>query len=194
MLALLCVDPHPVVAAGLAAIAASDPDLEVVGAARDAESAIAALAERPADLVLMDPPLLGPDGFALCRRVKETAPHARVVVYTDTAWSTGITLQARVACADGLIDKGTEGPELLEALRAIDAGALALPPLRPGELEAAAQRVEPGDLALLAMLADRTPPSDVADTLRIDSRGVLRRIDRLLPRLSGLSGRKPHPA
>ena len=33
------------------------------------------------------------------------------------------------------------------------------------ELDAAAHRVEPDDLALLAMLVDRTPPADVADAL-----------------------------
>lgn len=191
MLAVFCVDPHPVVAAGLAALTSSHPDLELVGAARDSRSAISALAECCADLVLMDPALLGPDGFALCRRLKAATPGARVVVYTDTAGSAGITLQARVAGADGLLDKATEVPQLLDALRAIGDGVLALPPLHPGELEAAAQRVEPDDLALLAMLADRTPPADVADTLHMDRRGVLRRIDRLLPRLSG---RRPHPA
>ncbi|MBA2644790.1 MAG: hypothetical protein H0U80_05035, partial [Solirubrobacterales bacterium] len=58
-------------------------------------------------------------------------------------------------------------------------------------LEAAAQRIEPDDLALLAMLADRTPPAEAADTLHMDRRGVLRRIDRMLPRLAGL---RPHPA
>lgn len=194
MLAVLCVDPHPIVAAGLATLTAAHPGVELVAAVRDSQSAVAALEECRADLVLMDPVLLGADGFALCRRIKAASPGTRVVVYTDTAGSAGITLQARVAGADGLLDKATEGPELLEALRAIGDGVVALPPLRAGELEAAAQQVDPDDLALLAMLADRTPPADVADTLHLDRRGVLRRIDRLLPRLSGLSARRPHPA
>ncbi len=191
MLALFCVDPHPVVAAGLAALTSSHPGFELVGAARDSEAAIPALEACRADVVLMDPTLLGAEGFALCRRVKAATPGARVVVYTDTASAAGITLQARVAGADGLLDKATEAPQLLSALRAIGDGAIALPPLRPAELEAAAQRVEPDDLALLAMLADRTPPAEAADTLHMDRRGVLRRIDRMLPRLAGL---RPHPA
>ena len=191
MLALLCVDPHPVVAAGLAALTSSHAGFELVGAVRDSRAAIPALEECRADLVVMDPTLLGAGGFALCRRIKAASPGTRVVVYTDTAGAAGITLQARVAGADGLLDKSTEGTELLSALGAIGDGVVALPPLRPGELEAAAQRVKPDDLALLAMLADRTPPADVADTLHLDRRGVLRRIDRLLPRLSA---RRPYPA
>ena len=111
MLRLLCVDPHPLVCAGLGAVAADDPDPE------------------PA--------------------------------------------------------------RLLSALRAIGTGLVALPPLGAAELEAAARRAEPDDLALLAMLADRTPAADAADTLRLDRRGVIRRIERMLPRLAGL---RPHPA
>jgi hypothetical protein len=50
-------------------------------------------------------------------------------------------------------------------------------------MDAAAHRVEPDDLALLAMLVDRTPPADVADALRLDSRRLSRRTERLLGRL-----------
>ncbi|MGH2968718.1 MAG: hypothetical protein ACRDK0_06600, partial [Solirubrobacteraceae bacterium] len=59
----------------------------------------------------------------------------------------------------------------------------ALPPLPASELDAAAHRVEPDDLALLAMLVDRTPPADVADALRLDHHRVSRRTERLLGRL-----------
>ena len=50
-------------------------------------------------------------------------------------------------------------------------------------MDAAAHRVEPDDLALLAMLVDRTPPADVADALRLDRRRLSRRTERLLGRL-----------
>jgi hypothetical protein len=43
--------------------------------------------------------------------------------------------------------------------------------------------VEPDDLALLAMLVDRTPPDEVADALRLDRRRLSRRTERLLGRL-----------
>jgi hypothetical protein len=43
--------------------------------------------------------------------------------------------------------------------------------------------VDPEDLALLAMLADGTPESDAADTLRLDPRKVGGRVERLIGRL-----------
>ena len=51
------------------------------------------------------------------------------------------------------------------------------------ELDAAAHLVDSDDLALLAMLVDRTPPGEVADALRLDHRRVSRRTERLLGQL-----------
>ena len=62
-------------------------------------------------------------------------------------------------------------------------GVDALPPLDRSQLDAAAHRVEPEDLALLAMLVDRTSHADVADTLQLPPRKLARRIERLLGKL-----------
>jgi hypothetical protein len=62
-------------------------------------------------------------------------------------------------------------------------GGAAMPALDRRQLDAAAHKVEPEDLALLAMLVDGTAPADVAATLRINPRGLARRIERVLGRL-----------
>ena len=92
-------------------------------------------------------------------------------------------LMARVAGADGLVDKAAEPAELFEAIRVVARGGLALPPLDREELDAAAHLIDPEDLALLAMLVDGTSAGDVADTLQLDRRRVGRRIERMLGRL-----------
>lgn len=189
VLRIICVDPHPVVCAGLTAIARDEAGVAIVGHAADAEAALELAAARRPDLVILDPESLGPDGFALGRRLKAALPAVRVVLYTARAGE--IALQARVAGADGLLDKSMALGELWETVRVIGRGGSFLPPLNPAELEAAAHRVEPEDLALLAMLADRTPAADVADTLRVDRRGLARRIERMLPKLRNV---RPYPA
>lgn len=189
MVRIICVDPHPVVCAGLSHLARGVPELDFIGSARSTEDALKLVAASRPDMVLMDPELIGPEGFALCRRIKATTPEVRVVFYTAGTDVSGFALQARVAGADGMLDKTTPTDELFRTLRSIGRGEAALPPLDPAELEAAAHRVEPADLALLAMLADRTPPADVADTLHLDRRGLTRRVERMLPRLRGL---RPH--
>jgi DNA-binding NarL/FixJ family response regulator len=92
-----------------------------------------------------------------------------------------------VAGADGLVDKAAPPAELFDAIRAVARGGSALPPVDAAEMDAAAHRIDPEDLALLAMLVDRTPTADVADTLNLDRRRMGRRVERLLGRLRARS-------
>src|ERR671916_667622 len=90
-----------------------------------------------------------------------------------------------VPVGEGLVDKAAQPAELFEAIRLVARGETALPPLTREQLQAAAHRVEPDDLALLAMLVDRTPAADVAATLHMDRRRVAKRTERVLGRLRG---------
>ena len=100
-----------------------------------------------------------------------------------------VELLARVAGADGIVDKAAAPIVLFEAIRLVARGETALPPLSRAQLDAAAHRVEPDDLALLAMLMDRTSPADVAAALHMDRRRVAKRTERVLGRLR----RRPAP-
>ena len=68
-------------------------------------------------------------------------------------------------------------------MRRVARGGTALPPLTPSSSTTRRRRAGPDDLALLAMLVDRTSQADVAETLRLDRRRLARRIERLLGRL-----------
>jgi DNA-binding NarL/FixJ family response regulator len=175
------VDPQPAVRAGLTALLRSEPGLVPVGSAGTAEEALDLVARAAPDIVLLEPFLGVDDGLQLCRRITgDGGP--RVVAYTEVG-DPALEVALRVACADGVVDKQATPQELFEALRKVARGRTALPPLTPGQLRAAAARVESDDLALLAMLVDRTPAADVAATLRLDRRRVARRADRMLGRL-----------
>lgn len=181
MTRIVVIDPQPAVRAGLAILLRTEPGLVPVGAAVGSGDGIEMVARRRPDVVLLDPLLLDGDGLALCRRLRALDPAPHVVLYTTDEPELHVT--ARVAGADGLVDKSAAPEDLFEAIRVVARGGSALPPLGRAELDAAAHRVEPDDLALLAMLVDRTPPADVAETLRLDKRRLGRRIERLLGRL-----------
>jgi DNA-binding NarL/FixJ family response regulator len=189
---IVVIDPQPAVRAGLAVMLRAEPGLVPVGSAAGAHDGLELVERQRPAVVLLDPQLLDGDGLAVCRRLRALAHAPRVVLYTADG-DPSLPVTARVAGADGLVDKAAEPPELFEAIRVVARGGSALPPLDRGQLDAAAHRVEPDDLALLAMLVDRTPPSDVADTLRLDRRRMGRRIEALLARLRGRSPR-PRPA
>jgi DNA-binding NarL/FixJ family response regulator len=176
------VDSQPAVRAGLTMLLRTEPGLVPVAAATGVDDGFEIVDRLRPAVVLLEHQLIDGDGLTLCRRLK-ALPHApRVILYTADP-DGDLVLLGRVASADGIVDKSAEPQELFEAIRIVARGGSALPPLEPEMLEAAAHAVDPEDLALLAMLVDGTPPSDAADTLRLDRRKVGRRIERVLGRL-----------
>jgi DNA-binding NarL/FixJ family response regulator len=176
------IDPQPAVRAGLTMLLRTEPGLVPVGAAAGARDG-ARLAERlRPDVVLLEPHLLDGDGVGLCRRLRAMPGGPRVVLYHGKP-DPALALIARVAGADALVDKSAEPSELFEAVRVVARGGSALPAVEAEQLDAAAHRVDPEDLALLAMLVDGAGTSDVADALRLDRRRVSRRVERMLGRL-----------
>jgi DNA-binding NarL/FixJ family response regulator len=176
------VDPQPAVRAGLTMLLRTEPGLVPVGAAAGAHDG-ARLADRlRPDVVLLEPHLLDGDGLGLCRRLRARTDAPRVILYHGEP-DPALALVARVAGADGIVDKSAEPGELFDAIRLVARGGSALPPVDAEQLDAAAQRVAPEDLALLAMLADGAGVTDVAEALRLDPRRVARRTERLLGRL-----------
>jgi DNA-binding NarL/FixJ family response regulator len=181
------VDPQPAVRAGLTMLLRTEPGLVPIGAATGAHDGFELVERLGPDVVLLEHQLLDGDGLSLARRLKALPRPPRVILYTSEP-DGEMVLLARIASADGLVDKAADPRELFEAIRVVARGGSALPPLGPEQLDAAAHAIDPEDLALLAMLADGTPASDAADTLRLDRRKVGRRIERLLGRLRRAEG------
>ena len=176
------IDPQPAVRAGLVMLLRAEPGMVPVGAASGRRRGHDLLARERPDVVLLEAKLRDGDGIALCRRLKAEGGASRVVLYTSLP-DDEVELLARVAGADGIVDKGAPPAELFEAIRLVARGDTSLPPLSRAQLDAAAHRVEPDDLALLAMLVDRTSPADVAATLHMDRARVAKRTERVLGRL-----------
>ena len=182
MTRIAVIDPQPAVRAGLAMLLRTEPGLVPVGAAAGARDGVELADRLRPDVVVLEPSLLDGDGLGLCRRLRAAAGGPRVLLYHGDP-DPALGLLARVAGAHGLVDKAAEPAELFEAIRVIARGGHALPPVGAEDLDAAAHRIEPEDLALLAMLADGTPADEVADALRLDRRRVARRTERMLGRL-----------
>ena len=182
MTRIAIVDPQPAVRAGLAMLLRTEPGLVPVGAANGVEDGLELVERLRPAVVLLEHHLPDGDGLSLTRRLKALSPAPQVIIYTADP-DRALVLLARVAGADGLVDKAAAPDELFEATRVVARGATWLPPLEAHDLDAAAHRIDPEDLALLAMLVDGTPVVDAADTLRLDRRNVGRRIERMLGRL-----------
>ena len=80
------------------------------------------------DLVLLDYHLPHGDGLQLCHRIKQRIPAPRVIVFSAYA-GPALTLPARLAKADGLLDKGVPARDLFEAIRLVNRGERLLEPV-----------------------------------------------------------------
>jgi DNA-binding NarL/FixJ family response regulator len=184
------IDPQPAARAGLSVLLRAEPGLVPIGAASGIADGETLLRRSRADVLLVEHRLLDGDGVSLCRRLRAAGDGPGVILYT-AAEDPALALIARVAGADGLVAKTAPPSELFEAVRMVARGGCALPPVTRDQLDAATHQVDDDDLALLAMLMDRTPPAEVAETLRMDRRRLAGRIERLLGRLR--RGARPIP-
>ena len=84
---LLLADDHRLVVEALRALLASDPRLEIVGAAYDGQQAVELAAELEPDVVLMDIAMPVLDGIEATRRITDANPDIRVLMLTGSDWN-----------------------------------------------------------------------------------------------------------
>jgi DNA-binding NarL/FixJ family response regulator len=115
------VDDHRLMRQVLGFVVESEPDLSVVGAARDAESAFTAVAETSPDIVLMDLTLPGMDGIAATRTLVSRHPLVRVVMLSASCTRV-LVFDALGAGAWGYFVKDGPLEELLHGIREVSEG------------------------------------------------------------------------
>jgi len=142
---LLLVDDHQVVLEGLTAMLASQTArVEIVGATTDAGDALALVAERHPDVVLLDVRLKGASGLDLCLEIVTRHPGVKVVfftVYDDEHY----IFQALRMGAAGFLLKTTTGPELADHLDRVIEGDVAVDPTLAGRVAMTAARLQSGE-------------------------------------------------
>lgn len=123
---IVLADDHGVLRAGLRALLERQPDLEVVGEAETAESALQLVRQVRPDLAVVDVRMPG-GGLTATRRMKQEQPGLAVLIlsqYDDPAY----LHQALAAGASGYALKRSSGQELLQAIRAVASGEVYLHP------------------------------------------------------------------
>lgn len=132
---VLVADDHPLIRSGLAAVFATTPDMVVAAEASDGASATARYAEVRPDVVLMDLRMPGVGGVEATSRILAADPDARVLVLTTYDGDADIR-RALDAGARGYLLKDMLGDEVVVAVRAVHAGARAVPEQVTRQLDA----------------------------------------------------------
>ncbi len=178
-IAVLVVDDHPAVRAGLRALIDAEQDMRAVGEASDEFTLMPALHRFEPDVVLLDYQLPGTNGIALCRRVKASMTPPRVVIYSSFV-AQSMAVPARIAGADALVDKGVAPRDLAATIRRVAVGDGGVPEVTPESMALAADLLLAEDLPILGMLTNSVTPRDIATTLNISVEELDHRTQRIL--------------
>ena len=113
---IMCVDDHPIIRQGLAAVVASDPKLMLVAEAASAENAIEAFRRYQPDVTLMDLHLPCMTGVEAVIAIRTEFPDALILVMA-TEMTDGQIQRALAAGARGCLHKGMPMTDVLATIR-----------------------------------------------------------------------------
>ncbi|GLX99518.1 response regulator transcription factor [Herbidospora sp. NBRC 101105] len=127
MIRVFLVDDHEVVRRGVAALLDSEDDIEVIGEAGTAESAIARIPALRPDVAVLDMRLPDGNGVEICREVRNRVPGLACLMLTSYADDEAL-FQAVMAGASGYVLKQIHGSDLVGAVRTVAAGQSLMDP------------------------------------------------------------------
>jgi NarL family two-component system response regulator LiaR len=124
---VMIVDDHDMVRTGLSVFLEAFDDLELVGDAKDGETAVELCHTLHPDVVLMDLVMPGMSGVAAIRAIRQTHPDIQIIALTSFS-EQHLVREALQTGAVGYLLKNVSIDELADAIRAAHAGRPTLTP------------------------------------------------------------------
>jgi len=181
---VLCVDDHPIVREGIAAIIGLQPDMTMAGTAATGREAIERFVELRPDVSLVDLRLPDMSGFDVIRAIRDKSPNARIVVLSSHEGDVDIQ-RALEAGAQGYVAKGIVRDELLDIIRGVHAGKRRLPAAVAQTLaeHIADEPISPRELEVLSLMAAGKRNKEIAGDLSIAEDTVKMHVRNILSKL-----------
>ncbi|GGW41338.1 response regulator [Streptomyces caelestis] len=194
---VLIVDDQAMVRQGFTVLLGTQPDIEVVGEAKDGEGGIEKAAATAPDVVLMDIRMPGIGGIEATERITTANPDIRVLVLTTFDLDEYV-YDALRAGASGFLLKDASSEQLAEAVRVIAAGDALLAPVITRKLIAEFSRLDDrpraplkeriGDLTereteVLALIAQGLSNAEISKHLFVAEQTVKTHVGRILVKL-----------
>ena len=182
---ILAVDDHPLVRHGITGLVALQSDMQVVGEAANGREAIQQFRNLHPDITLMDLQMPEMNGLDALIAIRNEFPEARVIVLTTYAGDVQI-LRALKAGAQAYLLKNSLHKELLDTIRAVNAGKKSLSPEASYEVaqHATDDSLTPAEIQVLRLIAAGNANKQIADQLSITEETVKSRVKSILSKLA----------
>lgn len=193
MIHVMVADDHAIVRKGICALLATEPDIEVVGEAKDGQEAISVAQRVQPEVILMDLVMPGLDGLEATRHISAHQPEARILVLTSFAGDDKIFPAIR-AGALGYLLKDSGPDELVQAIRQVHRGESSLhpsiarrllreltEPSRPGPIP---DSLTAREVEVLRLIAKGHSNREMSDRLAISEATVRTHVSNILSKLN----------
>ena len=181
---IVLAEDHLITRQGICRLLESDEHLKVVGEAGNGEEAVAIVAEKKPDVVIMDIAMPVLNGIEATRQIKQIYPNTAVLIltaYDDDEYVFGL-LEAGAA---GYLLKTVSGDELIRAILAVYKGEPVLAPLiarkviehvkTKGKVKQASktsERLSEREMQVLKLASNGLSNKDIAEQLHLSRRTV----------------------
>ena len=181
---VVLVEDHAMFRAGLAALLAAEPDIDVVGAYASGEEAIRRVEDDRPDIVLLDVRLPGLDGTATLGQLRHRRTNQRVIMLTAQEGDETV-YRALKAGATGYVLKKQPIEELLAAIRR---GLTGAPAMAAEVSERVTRRlggpeISARELEILKLVARGRGNKDIGEELGISLNTVRNHVAEIMGKL-----------
>ena len=172
MIRVVVAEDQSMVLGALAALLEIEPEIEVVGQARDGREALALVRQHRPDVLLTDIEMPVMTGLELTAEVARSHPTTRVIILTTFARS-GYLRRALDAGAGGYLLKDSPAEELANAVRRVHRGGRAIDPELARDAWTERDPLSDRERQVLRMAAEGMASSAIAASLGL-SDGTVR--------------------
>jgi DNA-binding NarL/FixJ family response regulator len=171
---ILLADDHVLILDGIRTLLGAEVDL--VGTAPNGRELISAACRSKPDIILLDISMPGLNGFEAARKLRRTAPEAKLIFLTMHG-DAGYVADALRLGASGYVLKSCTTSELMEAIREVAAGRRYVTPLVrvPSNLSGTSKSAEgltARQREVLQLMAEGKCPKEISSQLEISVRTV----------------------
>jgi len=181
---ILCVDDHPLLREGIAALIATQPDMSLVAEAASGREAIDKFRLHRPDVTLMDLQMDGMNGIDAIRAIRAEWPEAKIIALTTYAGDV-LAQRALMAGVQAYVLKSLIRGEILNTMRDVAQGLQRIEPYVAAGLakHQTGALLTPREIEVLSLIAAGNSNKAIAAQLKINEETAKTHIKSILSKL-----------